>query len=56
MKQFLNGMFKSKGLEFIDFIISEVALPQDIRDPLDHKAQFGSLNEFEREKYNFEMK
>ena len=56
MKQFLNEMFANKGLEFLDIIITEVTLPEEIKQPLDLKAQFGSLNEMEREKYNFEMK
>jgi hypothetical protein len=56
MKDFLNDMFRNKGLKFTDIIITEVSLPQEIKDPLDQKAQFGSLNELEREKYNFEMK
>ena len=56
MKLFLNEMFKNKGLEFLDIIITEVTLPEEIKLPLDLKAQFGSLNEMEREKYNFEMK
>jgi len=49
-------MFNNKGLEFLDIIITEVTLPDEIKLPLDLKAQFGSLNEMEREKYNFEMK
>lgn len=49
-------MFSNKGLEFLDIIITEVTLPEEIKQPLDLKAQFGSLNEMEREKYNFEMK
>jgi hypothetical protein len=56
MKQFLNDMFGSKGLEFIDIIVTEVLLPDEIKQPLDMKAQFGSLNEMEREKYNFDMR
>jgi len=56
MKNFLNDMFESKGLEFIDIIVTEVTLPDEIKTPLDQKAQFGSLNEMEREKYNYDMK
>ena len=56
MKDFLNGMFSPKGLEFTDIIITEVLLPDEIKQPLDMKAQYGSLNEMEREKYNFQMK
>jgi len=49
-------MFAAKGLEFLDIIITEVMLPEDVKQPLDMKAQFGSLNEMEREKYNFDMR
>ena len=49
-------MFNPKGLEFVDIIITEVTLPKEIKEPLDMKAQFGSLNEMERERYNFEMR
>lgn len=56
MMSFLNEMFASKGLEFTDIIITEVKLPEEIKQPLDLKAQYGSLNEMEREKYNFEMR
>lgn len=56
MKDFLNEMFGSKGLEFIDIIVTEVLLPNEIKQPLDMKAQFGSLNEMEKEKHNFDMR
>lgn len=56
MKDFLNDMFGSKGLEFIDIIVTEVLLPNEIKQPLDMKAQFGSLNEMEKEKHNFDMR
>jgi hypothetical protein len=56
MKDFLNKMFGNKGLEFLDIIVTEVLLPEEIKQPLDMKAQFGSLNEMEREKYNFDMR
>ena len=56
MKDFLNDMFASKGLEFTDIIVTEVLLPDEIKNPLDMKAQFGSLNEMEKEKYNYDMK
>lgn len=56
MKDFLNEMFGSKGLEFSDIIVTEVLLPDEIKNPLDMKAQFGSLNEMEKEKYNYDMK
>lgn len=49
-------MFSSKGLEFTDIIITEVLLPDEIKQPLDMKAQYGSLNDMEREKYNFQMR
>lgn len=56
MKDFLNQMFGGKGLEFTDIIITEVQLPEEIKQPLDLKAQFGSLNEKEREQYNYDMR
>ena len=49
-------MFAAKGLEFLDIIVTEVLLPDEIKNPLDMKAQFGSLNDMEREKYNFDMR
>lgn len=52
MLKFLNSMFAAKGLEFTDIIITEVLLPDEIKQPLDLKAQYGSKNETEREKYN----
>jgi len=52
----LNEMFGPKGLEFLDIIVTEVLLPEEIKQPLDMKAQFGSLNEMEREKYNYDMR
>ena len=56
MKAFLNEMFGPKGLEFTDIIVTEVLLPNEIKQPLDMKAQYGSLNDMEREKYNFQMR
>jgi maltodextrin utilization protein YvdJ len=56
MKEFLNEMFLDKGLEFLDIIITEVLLPNEIMGPLDRKAQYASLNEMEREKYNYQMR
>jgi hypothetical protein len=38
MKNFLNGMFGAKGLEFLDIIVTEVTLPDEIKAPLDMKA------------------
>jgi len=38
MKDFLNEMFGAKGLEFLDIIITEVILPNDVKQPLDQKA------------------
>ena len=49
-------MFGQKGLEFLDIIITEVLLPEEIKQPLDLKAQFQSLKEMEKEKYNFDMR
>jgi hypothetical protein len=31
-------MFNNKGLEFTDFIVTNVILPKEIREPLDMKA------------------
>ena len=56
MKAFLNQMFEAKGLEFLDIIVTEVLLPDEIKSPLDLKAQFASLNEMEKEKYNYDMR
>ena len=56
MKDFLNDMFGPKGLEFLDIIITEVQLPDDVKGPLDMKAQYASFNEMERERYNFDMR
>ena len=56
MKEYLNSMFGPKGLEFVSIVITEVNLPEDIRQPLDIKAQFASFNEMERERYNFDMR
>jgi hypothetical protein len=56
MKDFLNEMFLDKGLEFLDIIVTEVLLPNEIMGPLDRKAQYASLNEMEREKYNYQMR
>ena len=49
-------MFEAKGLEFLDIIVTEVLLPDEIKSPLDLKAQFASLNEMEKEKYNYDMR
>jgi asparagine synthetase A len=49
-------MFNPKGLEFMDFIVTNVMLPKEIREPLDMKAQFGSLVEMEKEKFNYDMR
>ena len=49
-------MFGQKGLEFLDIIITEVLLPEEVKQHLDLKAQFQSLNEMEKEKYNFDMR
>jgi len=38
MKAFLNDMFGNKGLEFLDIIVTEVQLPEEIKQPLDLKA------------------
>lgn len=52
----MNEMFSHKGLEFLDIIITEVVLPDNIKNTLNAKAQFASLNEMERERYAYDMK
>ena len=56
MLEFLNKMFESKGLEFTRIILQNVKLPADIAKPLDQKAQYGSMNEYERTKQEYEMR
>lgn len=56
MLEFLNKMFANKGLEFTRIILQNVRLPTDIAKPLDQKAQYGSMNEFERTKQEYEMR
>jgi hypothetical protein len=53
---FLNKMFENKGLEFTRIILQNVRLPEDIAKPLDQKAQYGSMNEYERTKQEYEMR
>ena len=49
-------MFENKGLEFTRIILQNVRLPEDIAKPLDQKAQYGSMNEYERTKQEYEMR
>ena len=56
MLDFLNKMFESTGLEFTRIILQNVKLPEDIAKPLDQKAQYGSMNEYERTKQEYEMR
>ena len=56
MLEFLNKMFASKGLEFSRIIITNVKLPPDIAKPLDYKAQYGSMNEYERTRHEFDIR
>lgn len=56
MLDFLNKMFENKGLEFTRIILQNVRLPEDIAKPLDQKAQYGSMNEYERTKQEYEMR
>ncbi len=56
MLDFLNRMFASKGLEFMNIIITNVRLPTDIAEPLDQKAQYGSMNEFERTRHALDIR
>ncbi len=53
---FLNNMFSNKGLQFDRVIITCVRLPNDIAGPLDQKAQFGSMNEYEKTKHEFDLR
>jgi hypothetical protein len=55
IEETLNAMFQDKGLNFDRIIIKNVILPKDIAEPLDVKAQYNSLNEYEREKHKFEL-
>ena len=56
MLEFLNRMFANKGLEFMSIIITNVRLPTDIAEPLDQKAQYGSMNEFERTRHALDIR
>lgn len=56
MLEFLNKMFENKGLEFTRIILENVRLPQDIAKPLDQKAQYQSMNEYEKTKQEYEMR
>jgi hypothetical protein len=53
---FLNKMFENKGLEFTRIILQNVRLPEDIAKPLDQKAQYGSMNEYEKTKQEYEIR
>ncbi len=53
--EFLNNMFADKGIEFQRVIITNVRLPADIAGPLDQKAQFASMNEYERTRHEFDL-
>ena len=56
MLEFLNKMFENKGLEFTRIILQNVRLPDDISKPLDQKAQYGSMNEYEKTKQEQEIR
>lgn len=56
MLDFLNKMFENKGLEFTRIILQNVRLPEDIAKPLDQKAQYGSMNEYEKTKQEYEIR
>ena len=56
MLDFLNRMFEPKGLEFLRIIITHIRLPDDIAKPLDFKAQYGSMNEYERTRHAYDMR
>ncbi len=56
MLDFLNKMFENKGLEFTRIILQNVRLPEEIAKPLDQKAQYGSMNEYEKTKQEYEIR
>jgi hypothetical protein len=56
MLDFLNKMFYNKGLEFTRIIVTHIKLPDDIAKPLDYKAQYGSMNEYERTRHAYDMR
>lgn len=56
MIDFLNKMFSNKGLEFTRIIVQNVKLPNEIAQPLDQKAQYGSMNDFERTRHEYDMR
>ena len=56
MLDFLNDMFSKKGLEFMSIIITAIRLPNDIAQPLDQKAQYGSMNEYEKTRHAYDMR
>jgi delta 1-pyrroline-5-carboxylate dehydrogenase len=56
MLDFLNKMFESKGLEFTRIIVTHIKLPEDIAKPLDYKAQYGSMNDYERTRHAYDMR
>ena len=49
-------MFENKGLQFTRIILQNVRLPEDIAKPLDQKAQYGSMNEYEKTKQEYEIR
>ena len=56
MLDFLNKTFENKGLEFTRIIVQNVRLPNEIAQPLDQKAQYGSMNDFERTRHEYDMR
>ena len=56
MLEFLNKTFENKGLEFTRIIVQNVKLPVEIAQPLDQKAQYGSMNDFERTRHEYDMR
>lgn len=56
MLEFLNTMFMNKGLEFTRIIVQNVKLPTEIAQPLDYKAQYGSMNDYERTRHEYDMR
>ena len=56
MLDFLNQAFFTKGIEFTRIIVTNVKLPKDIAEPLDKKAQYGSMNEYEITRHAYDMR
>jgi hypothetical protein len=56
IKDKCNALFNDKGIEFDHIIITDVKLPYEIAGLLDQKAQFGSLNDYEKTRHEFDLR